>query len=150
LIDTFFTSTLKPTLGNVGSVLESNLTVMLVSFVLSIFYGAGAIFLITLNASVFASFVVFVAQYLAETIKEIFMIIGLFMIHMVPEISGFLIAAIAGGVLSKALMAEKWSSQRFRNVIKDSLMLLVIASVLIVVAAFLEVYVTTFMFHRFV
>ena len=150
LIDKFFTSPLQPSLENVAGVLQSNLTVMLLSFVLSIFYGVGAIFLITLNASIFASFIVFVAQYLADKISKIFMVVGIFMIHMIPEISGFLLAAIAGGVLSKALMREKFGSQGFRNVMKDTLMLLAIACILILAAAFLEVYVTTYMFHKFV
>lgn len=150
VIDAFFSSPLQPSLENVAGVLQSNIMVMLICFVLSIFYGAGAIFLITLNASIFASFVVFVSHYLAQKISEIFLIVGLFMIHMVPEISGFLLAAIAGGVLSKAIMKEKWTSHEFRNVIKDAVMLLVISCVLILVAAFLEVYLTTYLFHRFV
>ncbi|PIN86910.1 hypothetical protein COV19_02790 [Candidatus Woesearchaeota archaeon CG10_big_fil_rev_8_21_14_0_10_44_13] len=150
VIERFFVSPLQPSLENVAGVLKSNIQVMLICFILSIFYGAGAVFLITLNASIFASFVVYVGHYLAQKVSQISLIVGLFMIHMVPEISGFLIAAIAGGVLSKAILREKWSSGHFKNVFKDALMLLVIACMLIVVAAFLEVYVTTYMFHRFV
>lgn len=150
VIDKFFSTQLQPSLENVAGVLQSNITVMLISFVLSIFYGAGAIFLITLNASIFASFIVFVTQYLADKTSQVFLIIGMFMIHMVPEISGFLLAAIAGGVLSKALLRERWSSEHFRNVFKDAFMLLIMATLLILIAAFLEVYVTTYMFHRFV
>lgn len=150
IIEAFFAKPLQPSLMNVAGVLQSNFTVMLICFVLSIFYGAGAIFLVTLNASIFASFVVYISQYLAQKTSQIFLITGLFMIHMVPEISGFLIAAMAGGVLSKAIMKERWAGKNFKNVFKDALMLLLIACALILVAAFLEVYVTTYMFHRFV
>ncbi|MFO8016013.1 MAG: stage II sporulation protein M [Candidatus Woesearchaeota archaeon] len=150
LVDRFFEGEITASLSHVAGVLENNLMVMLICFVLSLFYGVGAIFLITLNASVFASFIVYVSDYIAKEIGHVFLITGLFMIHMVPEIAGFLIAAIAGGVLSKALVGERWKSERFRNVFKDSLMLLVIACALVLAAAFLEVYVTAYLFHGLV
>lgn len=149
LIESFFVKPLEPSIENVAGVLQNNITVMLICFVLSIFYGAGAVFLVTLNASIFASFVVFVGSYLADKLSKVLLIIGMFMIHMVPEMSGFLLAAVAGGVLSKALLKERFGSKGFRNVLKDAVMLLILACCLILLAAFLEVYVTTYLFHRF-
>lgn len=150
VIEQFLSKPLVPSIENVAGVLQNNIIVMLICFALSVFYGAGAIFLITLNASVFASFVVYVSNYLSDKASQTFIIMGFFMIHMVPEISGFLLAAIAGGVLSKALTRERVASDNFRNVFKDALLLLLIACALVTLAAFLEVYVTTYLFHNFV
>jgi hypothetical protein len=50
------------------SILSSNLLVLAICFVLSLFYGAGAIFLIVFNASVFASFILLLFRYIGEAI----------------------------------------------------------------------------------
>ena len=126
-----------PSFENVLGFISQNLLVVIIAFVLSIFYGAGALFLIVLNASVFAAFIHYIIQ---QTGK--FSLFGLFLIHLVPELSGFLLAAISGGVVSRAIMSEKFGTDKFRNVMKDALILLLMAGILIVIAAFLEVYVS--------
>jgi len=75
---------------------------------------------------------------LAESMSQILLIVGLFMIHMVPEISGFLIAAIAGGVMSKSDNEGEVDRESLQDVFKDALMLLLIACLLILVAASLR------------
>ena len=72
-----------------------------------------------------------------------FSVISLFLIHLIPELSGFLLAAIAGGVVSRAIMSEKFGSQGFRNVTRDALVMLLLSAGLIVIAAFLEVFVSS-------
>jgi ribose/xylose/arabinose/galactoside ABC-type transport system permease subunit len=61
---------------------------------------------------------------------------------MIPEVSGFLLAAIAGGVVSRAFASEKFMSKGFKNVLKDASVLLIIAIAFILVAAFLETFVS--------
>lgn len=124
--------------GDFLGLVSYNILVVVICFVLALFYGAGALFLITLNASIFAAFVVNIGKFLGNPIP----LTLLFMIHMVPEIAGFLVAAIAGGVASRAIVKEKVGSTGFRNVMKDALILLVIAAGLIVIGAFLELFVT--------
>jgi hypothetical protein len=68
------------------------------------------------------------------------------LIHLIPEMAGFLLAAIAGGVISKAFAREKFKSLQFSNVAKDATMMLVISCGLIILAAALEVYVTSNLF----
>jgi hypothetical protein len=117
---------------------------MIISFILSLFYGAGALFLITLNASIFASA-------LANVIKNNLPGIGFFSVysftlcnlgimffHMIPEVSGYLLAAIAGGVLSHAFIREKIGSKNFKIVLTDSFILLLIAIAVLFLAAFVE------------
>lgn len=149
LIDSFLESPFEPGFGKVLGILENNLLVIVICFLLSVFYGAGGIFLTILNASVFSSFLVFVMQKLATTAVDKVIIIAFFSIHVLPEIAGFLLAAIAGGVLSKAITTERWGTKEFRNVLHDSLALLCIAAVLVITASFLEVYVTTNLFHSY-
>jgi len=127
----------NPTTTDLFNLISHNLTVVILSFALSIFYGAGALFLIVFNASIFATFIFYMSRMLNNTT-----IVPIFFIHLIPEITGFLIAAIAGGVVSKAIMHEKFRSIGFRNVMKDSIVLLLIAVLFIIIAAILELFVT--------
>ena len=146
-ITSFLQTTFQPDVGQFTGVLQNDLGVALLLFALSFFYGAGAIFLIVLNASVFASFVTYVLNALAERSASFWAVLGIFSIHLLPEVAGFLLAAIAGGVVSKAAMQEKFLSERFKNVVRDALVLLCIACLLIVIGAYLEVFVTTRVFR---
>ena len=115
----------------------NNISVSLIAFVLSIFLGVGALFLIVLNASVFASFILIVTK--TTGLKTV---LGAILItHTSHEVLGFLLAAMAGGVISKALMKEKIGTTAFQNVIKDGTILLIISAIVIIIAAILEVYV---------
>jgi len=127
-----------PSISNVFGLISQNLLVIVIAFVLSVFYGAGALFLIVLNASIFAGFIL----YVVKEIGKAFPIISLFLIHLIPELSGFLLAAIAGGVVSRAIMKEKFGSEGFKNIMRDALFLLLIAVGLIIISAFLEVFVS--------
>lgn len=138
VITEFAENEYHPSLDNVFALISQNILVVVIAFVLSIFYGAGALFLIVLNASVFASFIVFVVKQAGNALG----LILIFLIHLIPEISGFLLAAIAGGVVSRALYREHFMSKGFKNVMKDALVLLLISAGLIIVAAFLEVFVS--------
>ncbi|MBW2987241.1 stage II sporulation protein M [Candidatus Woesearchaeota archaeon] len=131
------------------SILGANLLVLAICFILSLFYGAGAIFLIVFNASVFASFILLLFRYIGDTVSTFSGIVFLFFLHMIPEVGGFLLAAIAGGVLSYAFYKEGFMGKPFKNVARDSLLLLIVAIALIVLGAFLEIYVTRNLVFRF-
>lgn len=124
-------------LGNFLGLLSDNLLVVVICFLLSVFYGAGALFLITLNASIFSVYAVTLAKHFS------FSIVGAFLVHLIPELSGFLAASIAGGVISRAIMKEKFGSKQFANVFKDGCLLLVLSFALIALGAFLEIFVTS-------
>ncbi len=149
LIESFLDTPLERGIDKVAGILENNLLVIMICFLLSIFYGAGGIFLTILNASVFSSFLVFVMHKIATTLAEKALVIAFFSVHVVPEMADFLLAAIAGGVLSKAITSERWGTRAFRNVLHDSLALLAIAIILVVGASFLEVYATSALFHSY-
>ncbi|MFH1642118.1 MAG: hypothetical protein ABIC04_04410 [Nanoarchaeota archaeon] len=126
------------------SIFQNNLHVMIICFALSFFYGSGALFLITLNGSIFASAL---AQSVKTTIPRIGNIftfsflgcnLGAMFLHTIPEVGGYLIAAVSGGVLSKALIKEKFGSKGFNIVFKDSIILLIISVVVLIIAAIIE------------
>lgn len=146
ILEHFFSTTSNPAVKSALSVVQHNLSVALISFFLSVVFGAGALFLIVLNASVFAVFGVLILRYLAADFMGGLKIIFVFGIHLVPELAGFILAAIAGGVLSKALLAERFGTDGFKNVVRDSLYLFLVSCVLILIAAFLEIYVTADLF----
>ena len=125
---------IAPTVQNFIGLISVNIGVLLIFFILSFFYGAGAIFLVVLNASVFAVFMQNILN------SEAY---AYFLIHMIPEVTGFILAAIAGAIISRALFVESFKSKKFKNILKNSLITLLISTVLIVVSAFLEIFVTT-------
>ncbi len=128
----------------VYSIFKNNLYVMVVSFLLSLFYNSGAIFLIVLNASIFASALADVVR--ARFISGDFFFSSGFMLcnlsvmffHMIPEASSYCLAAIAGGVLSKAFLKEKIFSHRFKLVLRDSFILMIMAIFVLFFAAIVE------------
>jgi uncharacterized membrane protein SpoIIM required for sporulation len=145
----FVDSVSQPTYAQALSLFAHNLLVVVICFALSFFYGASAIFLIILNGSVFASFIVLVIRVIAENILAGVQAFLFFMIHLLPEISGFMLAAIAGGVVSKAISVEKRNSKAFRNVFKDVTVLMLISMGLVLLGTLLEVFVTARLFQMF-
>lgn len=131
------------------SIVFANLEVLLLCFIFSVFYGAGAIFLIVLNASIFASFVLYLVKNFTG-VAQFGAFFLFYMIHLVPEISGFLLAAIAGGVISVAIAKERFMGRHFQNVAKDAFMLLLIGIFFILLAAFLEVFLTRNMLYMLI
>jgi len=123
---------------------KNNFYIMIIAFALSLFYGAGALFLIILNASIFASAL---AKTIHATIPHLGFVftfsflacnLGIMFFHMVPEVIGYLLAAIGGGVLSQAFIREKIGSKNFKIVLKSSFILLIIATIVLFLAAIIE------------
>jgi len=143
LITAFSGQAYSPDFTKVIALFSHNTEYLLIGFVLSIFYGAGAIFLIVYNASFFSAFVVEIFSRWSNAVS----LAGISLVHMLPESAGFILTAMAGASLSRALIHEKLSGQAFRNVLRNDVKLLVVALLLIFVAAVLEVYVTAPAFH---
>jgi len=149
-IEDFASNEVNLGFGQFLSILGSNLGILALCFILSLFYGAGAIFLVVFNASVFASFILLLFRYIGDAIGTFSGIVFLLFLHMIPEVGGFLLASIAGGVLSYAFYKERFMGKPFKNVARDSLIILIIAILLVVLGAFLEIYVTRNLVYRFI
>ena len=128
----------------------NNFKVMLFCLFFSFFYGAGAIFILTWNASVIAAAV---GKFIDSTVSSGLHILGAvplsilrYAIHGVPEIIAYFAAGLAGGIISVAMMNRDLETSKFRKIILDVIDLTLIAVLILVIGALLEVYVTPLFF----
>lgn len=130
--------------NEISRLFKNNMYIMVILFILSLFYGSGALFLITLNASIFASALANIVRSNLPNLGFLSVYsftlcnLGIMFFHMIPEVSGYLLAAIAGGVLSHAFIREKIGSKNFKIVLTDAFILLLIAITVLLLAAFIE------------
>ncbi|MBD3313362.1 hypothetical protein GF345_02885 [Candidatus Woesearchaeota archaeon] len=137
----------------------NNLRVLMFCILFAFFYGAGAIFILTWNASVISVAIgTFVRNNLAEYANffgfplvakhmHIFSL-GLmrYMIHGIPEIIAYFIGGLAGGIISIALIKKDFRRERFERILIDIADLIIISILFLVAAALIEVFVTPALF----
>lgn len=143
---TTFLANFQPTPDATLGLFSSNLEYLLIGLLVSLAYGAGSIFLVAYNASFFAAFVLQLFLRFAEAKTLTIVSLG----HLLPESAGFILTAIAGATLSRALIKEKWGSQPFRNVLQNCFLLLILGISCILLAAFVETYVTAAVFKQMI
>lgn len=147
-------------LSRFSTIFFNNLTVLLIATVFSFIYGAGAIFILTWNATVIG---VAIGYYIRHRLALYAELVGLdqiagylsvigigltqYLIHGFFEILGFFVGALAGGIISVAIINHDLKSAKFEHIILDAADLLLIAVGLIFFAAILEVWVTPIIFH---
>ncbi len=137
----------------------NNIKVLIFCIIFSFLYGTGAIFILMWNASVIGAalgnfFRVHIAQYagavgfdqLGAYLYVISMSTLRYAVHGIPEILGYVIAGLAGGLISVAVIKHDFKSQNFERVILDASDLILLAIFVIFGAALLEVYVTPLFF----
>ena len=137
----------------------NNIKVLIFCILFSFLYGAGAIFILTWNASVigaaagnfirshmakFAGVAGFskVATYMYVSSLSILR----YAVHGIPEIFAYIIAAVAGGILSMAIVKHDFGTGKFEKVLLDVSDLLLLAVLVLFIAAMLEVFVTPALF----
>jgi len=124
-------------------ILSNNLRVLVLSLLLAIFYGAGTIFILVWNASVIAAAIgIFVKGSLVD------LPIGLlrYMFHGAPEIAAYFVGALAGGIISVAVIRRDLEGEEVWKILQDSLLMIIIAIAFLVIAALMEVYLTPVLF----
>lgn len=125
------------------SIIENNVYVMIFTLLLSLIFGAGAIFVLAWNASVIAAAISIFAQY---SVRDIPLGVARYMIHGAPEIAAYFITALAGGMFGIGVLKNGFRGDKFLHNIEDTVILLFIALVVLLVAAALEVYLTPLLF----
>lgn len=135
--------------GAFTAIFLNNLKILLFCLAFSFFYGAGAIFILTWNASVMATAIgSFIRNNLfyATGIFDYFQVtmVGMlqYLLHGVPEIIAYFIGALASGMMSFALINHDFMSPNFKRVLKDVGGLVAIAVGVLLVAALIEVFIT--------
>ncbi len=140
-------------------ILINNLKVLFFSFIFAFFYGAGAIFILAWNAAVVGTAIgSFARNALGLLAKDMgFTAIGSYLsiyslsilkylTHGWLEILAYFTAALAGGIISIAVLKHDFRSKEFRKVLVDSFDLAIISIIIIVIAAAVEVYITPLLF----
>ncbi len=137
----------------------NNVKVMVFCILFSFVYGMGSLFILTWNASVIGvaagNFIrTHMATY-ANTLgfarfSAYFYVSALsflrYFIHGIPEILGYFVAGLAGGIISVALIKKDFYTKNFEKIILDASDLLLLAIGLLFIAAIIEVYITPALF----
>ena len=137
----------------------NNVKVLIFCMLFSLIYGSGAVFILTWNASVIgAAAGNFIMTNVApHTEKAGMALVGgyfyasgmsivRYAIHGIPEIFAYIVAGIAGGILSMAIIQHNFGSKKFERVLLDVSDLVLLAVFILFVAAIIEVFVTPALF----
>jgi len=125
------------------SILENNASVLIFTLIFSLIFGAGAIFVLAWNATVIASAIGIFTSY---KIVQIPLGLARYMIHGLPEIAAYFIAALAGGILGVGFIKNGVNSKKFMKVLENVIILLFISVIILILAAVVEVYLTPLLF----
>jgi len=134
---------IKEGMSRVAMILSNNFYVLLFSLLFSFLFGAGAIFILAWNGSVIAAAVGIFAR---QNIVNLPLGLARYLIHGLPEIASYFIVALAGGIIGTAIIKHEFGHKKFWHVLQDSLDLIIIALLVLIVSAFLEVFVTPIFF----
>ena len=124
-------------------IFTNNIYVLIFTLVFSLIFGAGALFILAWNASVIAAAIGIFSR---DNISQLPLGVARYMIHGSFEIGAYFIGALAGGIVSIAIIKHDTRSEKFWSVLQDSLNLIIIAVVILIVAAFVEVFITPILF----
>ncbi len=116
--------------------IQNNMGIVLFSFVIGLLFGAGAIFILTWNASIISTAIVLKAGFL----HEIPAAASPFLFHGLLEIGGYILAGFAGSLISAAIIRGHHKRDVFRRILLDTTMLFALAVLFIVVGAFVEAF----------
>ena len=131
----------NPATKNVGAcsffIFENNFGVLIFIVILSLLYGAGAIFIIAWNASILGVF--FGEMFLAAKFMTSFGLIqGMLIGHGGPELLGYIFGALAGAILSAMISRGQFLSHEFSKIMKDVLFLVFLAIFSVLYGAIVE------------
>jgi stage II sporulation protein M len=125
------------------SIFTNNIYVLMFTLLFSLLFGAGAIFILAWNATVISTAIGIFAQ---SSLSNFFQSFSRFMIHGLPEIASYFIVALAGGMVSIAVIKHETGTEKFWHVLQDSLNLIIISVVVLFLAALIEVFITPIFF----
>ncbi len=140
--------------GAFFSILFNNIKVLAFCLLFSFLYGSGAIFILSWNASVLGAAM---GNFFRESLSKMspslssYFAVGTlsllrYSIHGIPEITAYLLAGLAGSLISTAVVNDDFRTKRFYKVLDDSTDLILLSLIFIFVAALLEVFITPLFF----
>jgi len=158
-INTGATGMAFQSLGILTKIFFNNIKVLIFCILFAFIYGAGAIFILTWNASVIGAAI---GNFVRIGISAEASMLGLmgtakyfhifslgllrYAIHGIPEIAAYFIGGLAGSIISIAVIRHDLGTKKYEKILLDSSDLVIIAIVVLFLAALLEVYVTPLLF----
>ena len=137
----------------------NNIKVMIFCILFAFFYGAGAIFILAWNASVVAAAIgnlikLGMSKYAATTgsakmaavTQTVSYSFTRYLFHGIPEMIAYMVAGLAGGIISAAVINKDFKTDSFQKIVLDASSLLIIAMAILFVAAIIESYITPILF----
>lgn len=129
----------------------NNIKILFFCIIFSFFYGAGAIFILTWNASVMGTAIgSFIRNGLSTSGASYFGVAtyGLirYLLHGIPEIGAYFVGALAGGLISVAIVKHEFDSPNFRHTAIDALDLVLVSVAILFLAAMIEIFITPLFF----
>jgi uncharacterized membrane protein SpoIIM required for sporulation len=133
-------------------ILANNLKVLFFCVFFSFFYGAGAIFILTWNASVISAAI---GNTIRNNLGSVFGIhyftafsfgVMKYMTHGIFEIVAYFMGGLAGGIISVAVIRHEVHTDKFKKIVKDSFDLIFLSLIILIIAGLIEVYVTPVLF----
>jgi uncharacterized membrane protein SpoIIM required for sporulation len=101
------------------------------------------IFILAWNASVIAAAI---GIFTRSELSALPMGVARYMIHGVPEIAAYFAGALAGGIVSVAVIKHDVHSEKFWTILQDSLNLVILSVIILFIAALIEVFITPIIF----
>tara|TARA_Y100000310_G_scaffold338921_1_gene429967 strand:- start:14469 stop:15329 length:861 start_codon:yes stop_codon:yes gene_type:complete len=125
------------------NIFANNIYVLIFTLVFSLIFGAGAIFILAWNASVISSAIGIFSK---SSLTNLPLGILRYMIHGIPEIGAYFVGALAGGIISIAVIKHDVHTEKFWTILQDSLNLVILSVVLLFIAALIEIFITPVLF----
>ncbi len=125
------------------SIFSHNIYVLIFCILFSLAFGAGAIFILTWNATVIATAMGIFAESRLVDLPAAF---ARYLIHGTPEIAAYFTAGLAGGIISVAIIRHNFEHERFWHILQDSLDLIIFSFIILFLAALIEVFITPAIF----
>jgi len=135
-------------------ILANNAVVLFFCILFSFLYGAGAIFILTLNASIIGVAVgsrvrdyigasarhrhTACLRLLNSSVSTTFC----YMFHGVFEIGSYIAGGLAGGIISVAVVNHNFRTKEFWHVVADSTDMIIMSVILLLLGAFTEAFIT--------
>lgn len=142
-----------------SNIFFNNMKVLTFCILFSFLYGAGAIFILAWNASVIGTGI---GNYIRTNIAQMAQLVGMekvagymnvisvgllkYVIHGIPEILAYFLAALAGGIISIGVIRHDFKGRKFEHVLLDATDLVLLSIAVLFIAAILEVWITPLIF----
>jgi uncharacterized membrane protein SpoIIM required for sporulation len=125
--------------GYLLNIFTNNVSVLIFTLVFSLIFGAGAIFILAWNASVIGAAV---GMFAKESLSNLHVGLLRYLIHGLPEIAAYFIGALAGGIISVAMIRRDLDGDRKWAIYQDAIILVIISLIVLFLSALVEVYFT--------